>query len=49
MNTPGFAAEASLYKTRQSYHGPRSRPAGDAGSTIVAQQGACLTACRPWN
>lgn len=31
MSIPGFSAETSLYKTSQSYHGPRSRPAGDGG------------------
>lgn len=45
MSIPGFSAETSLYKTSQSYHGPRSRPAGDAGSTIVAQQSACVSVC----
>jgi hypothetical protein len=46
MNTPGFAAEASLYKTRQSYYGPHSRPAGDGDSTIVPQQStSCLNRC----
>lgn len=43
MNTPLLTAETSLYKTSQSYHGPRSRPA--AGSTIVAQQSECVSDC----
>ena len=41
MNMPRFTAEASLYKTSQSYRGSRSRPAGDAGSTVVTQQLDC--------
>ena len=42
MNTPLFTAETSLYKTSRSYRGPGSRPAGDAGSTVVPQQGLCF-------
>ena len=45
MNTPLFTAETSLYKTSRSYRGPGSRPAGDAGSTVVPQQGLCFELC----
>src|SRR5262245_45478229 len=46
MNVPGFTSEASLYKTSQSYRGPRSRPAGDAASsTVVTLQLDCSDKC----
>ena len=38
MNMPRFTAEASLYKTTQSYRGSRNRTSGDAGSTVVTPQ-----------
>jgi hypothetical protein len=45
MNMPRFTAEVSLYKTSQMYRGPRSQPAGDAGSNVVTQQLDCGTQC----
>jgi hypothetical protein len=38
MALPGYAADASLYRTSQPYRGTRSEPVGDAGTTVVAQQ-----------
>jgi hypothetical protein len=45
MAVPGYAAEASLYRTSRSYRGVRRGPAADTGQTVVAQQ---LIACRDW-
>jgi hypothetical protein len=42
MTVPGYAAEASLYRTNRSYRGVRRGPAAAAGQTVVAQQ---LIAC----
>jgi hypothetical protein len=45
MTVPGYAAEASLYRTNRSYRGVRRGPAADTGQTVVAQQ---LIPCRDW-
>jgi len=45
MNMPRFTGEASLYKTSQMYHGPRSQPAGDVGSIVVTQELSCNEKC----
>lgn len=44
MALPTYAAEASLYRTSQSYRGALRRPAADAGTTVVAQQDPCAVA-----
>jgi hypothetical protein len=45
MGLPGYAAEASLYRTSRSYRGARRGPAGDSGLTVVAQQIDCSGLC----
>jgi hypothetical protein len=45
MALPGYAAEASLYRTSGCYRGASSSPVGDAGLTVVAQQIDCDALC----
>lgn len=45
MALPGYAAEASLYRTSGSYRGAPSSPIGDVGLNVVAQQLDCGTLC----
>ena len=60
MAIPGYAAEASLYKTTWLYRGYSGISRGDAGSSVVAQQltceqnceaaaAICVAACFPFN
>ena len=45
MALPGYAADASLYRTRQSYRGAYSGPIGADGRTVLSQQVDCNTLC----
>jgi hypothetical protein len=45
VNTPGFAAEASLYKTGQAYRGYNGMANGAAARGVVAQQLDCQGSC----
>ncbi len=45
MNIPGFAAEASLYKTGQSYRGSKGVSGVGTASPIVAAQTSCIDSC----
>jgi hypothetical protein len=45
MALPGYAAEASLYRTSRSYRGASGGPADDSGLAVTAQQIACDDLC----
>jgi hypothetical protein len=45
MALPGYAAEASLYRTSRSYRGAPSSLATDVGQTVIAQQIDCDALC----
>jgi hypothetical protein len=45
MAVPGYAADASLYRTSGYYRGASSGPAGDVGLTVVTQQVDCDALC----
>jgi hypothetical protein len=45
MTLPGYAADASLYRTSRSYRGSSGGSARLAGPAVVAQQLDCHTSC----
>jgi hypothetical protein len=46
MAIPGYAAEASLYKTTRLYRGYSGVAGVEEGPNVVAQQIGCEAACR---
>jgi hypothetical protein len=42
MNLLGFSAEASVYRTSNTYHAAYGTPADNASATVIPQQCRCV-------